>query len=273
MSAPMTPDRVRTDALQVGDRLWHPYDMVRFTVGAAPAPLDQPLTFHNRATDEMEPGMRVTGTDDRGDIVRVDVAPSYLWHRDVEQPTAPEAEPLVVRRFDIAMEPAPEEEQVLTIGCIAADGRPVALLLNLDDRPKVAGCEAWRVGPGREAVADRRRGHQRLRHHGTGCDRGEALEYWADGGDYPDLDGEQAIDGGFEIRRVDRWQRGSLAGALIGPEIQCPGCRKLAMRREWFHDPFRKCHGPIQWRENTNASSLRRRYRREHRATPVAVSG
>ncbi|MGW3164781.1 hypothetical protein ACWC9Q_18295 [Streptomyces sp. NPDC001142] len=146
MSAPMTPDRVRTDALQVGDRLWHPYDMVRFTVGAAPAPLDQPLTFHNRATDEMEPGMRVTGTDDRGDIVRVDVAPSYLWHRDVERPTAPEAEPLVVRRFDIAMEPAPEEEQVLTIGCIAADGRPVALLLNLDDRPKVAGWLALEPG-------------------------------------------------------------------------------------------------------------------------------
>ncbi|MFJ5057754.1 hypothetical protein ACIP72_37005, partial [Streptomyces cyaneofuscatus] len=46
--------------------------------------------------------------------------------------------PVVVRRFDIAMEPAPEEEQVLTIGCVAEDGRPVALLLDLDDRPKVA---------------------------------------------------------------------------------------------------------------------------------------
>ncbi|MFD5975521.1 hypothetical protein [Streptomyces bacillaris] len=49
-----------------------------------------------------------------------------------------ESVPVVVRRFDIAMEPAPEEEQVLTIGCVAEDGRPVALLLDLDDRPKVA---------------------------------------------------------------------------------------------------------------------------------------
>ncbi|MEV6102672.1 hypothetical protein [Nocardia sp. NPDC051981] len=63
-------------------------------------------------------------------------------------PMTPEPgdEPLIVRRFDIAMEPAPEEEQVLTIGCIAADGRPVALLLNLDDRPKVAGWLALEPG-------------------------------------------------------------------------------------------------------------------------------
>ncbi|MFJ1695743.1 hypothetical protein ACIOHC_11415 [Streptomyces sp. NPDC088252] len=93
MSAPMMPDRVRTDALQPGDRVWHPYDMVRFTVGGAPEELDQPLTFHNRATDETECGMRVTGTDDRGDAIHVDTAPSYLWHRDVEQPTAPAEEP------------------------------------------------------------------------------------------------------------------------------------------------------------------------------------
>ncbi|MCX5431917.1 hypothetical protein OHU11_30155 [Streptomyces sp. NBC_00257] len=93
MSAPITPDRVRTDALQPGDRVWHPYDMARFTVSAAPEELDQPLTFHNRATDETECGMRVTGTDDRGDAVHVDTAPSYLWHRDVEQPTAPAEEP------------------------------------------------------------------------------------------------------------------------------------------------------------------------------------
>lgn len=49
------------------------------------------------------------------------------------------AVPLVVSRFDVAMEPAPEEEQVLVIGCIAEDGRPVALLLDPDDRRKVAG--------------------------------------------------------------------------------------------------------------------------------------
>ncbi|MDV9194352.1 hypothetical protein [Streptomyces sp. Wh19] len=137
MNAPMTPDRVRTDALQPGDRVWHPYDMVRFTVDAAPELLapSQRLTFHNRSTDEMEPGMRVTGADDRGDIVHVDVAPSYLWHRDAEQLS--DAEPLIVSRFDVAIEPAPEEEPVLTIGCIAEGGHPVALLLDTETRAKV----------------------------------------------------------------------------------------------------------------------------------------
>lgn len=48
------------------------------------------------------------------------------------------AEPLVVSRFDTAMEPASEEEQVLTIGCIADDGRPVALRLDVETRAKVA---------------------------------------------------------------------------------------------------------------------------------------
>lgn len=89
---PMTPDRVRTDALQPGDRVWHPYDMVRFTVDVTPERLDDlgsPLDFHNRATDEFERGMRVTGTDDKGETVLVDTAPSYLWHRDAEQLTVP----------------------------------------------------------------------------------------------------------------------------------------------------------------------------------------
>ncbi|MFE7105588.1 hypothetical protein ACFU98_10820 [Streptomyces sp. NPDC057575] len=69
-----------------------------------------------------------------------------------------------------------------------------------------------------------------------GATEDEALQAW-DNGDYPDLDGEQAIDGGFEIRRVDRWQRGSLTGAPIGPEIACPGCGTLAMRREFKAAP------------------------------------
>lgn len=50
---------------------------------------------------------------------------------------------LIVSRFDVAYEPAPEEEPVLTIGAIAEDGRPVALLLDEETRRKVAG---W-VGP------------------------------------------------------------------------------------------------------------------------------
>lgn len=97
----------------------------------------------------------------------------------------------------------------------------------------------------------------------------EALAYWADSGDYPDLDGEQAIDGGFEIRRTDHYQRASLTGAPIGPRIACPDCGKQAMSREWFHDPFRKCHGPIGWRENTHARTPQWRYSPEYKATPV----
>jgi hypothetical protein len=46
--------------------------------------------------------------------------------------------PLIVARFDTATEPALEEEAVLTVGCIAEDGRPVALLLDLENRSKVA---------------------------------------------------------------------------------------------------------------------------------------
>ncbi|MCX0246447.1 hypothetical protein [Streptomyces drozdowiczii] len=49
------------------------------------------------------------------------------------------SDPIVVGRFDAAIEPAPEEEQLLTVGCIAEDGRPVALLLNVEDRARVAG--------------------------------------------------------------------------------------------------------------------------------------
>jgi hypothetical protein len=104
-----------------------------------------------------------------------------------------------------------------------------------------------------------------------GATEDEALEYW-NNGDYPDLDGEQAIDGGFEIRRVDKYQRDTLLGGPIGPRIACPDCGKQAMRREWFHDPLRKCHGPIEWRENTNARTLQWRYSREHKATPMAVT-
>lgn len=97
----------------------------------------------------------------------------------------------------------------------------------------------------------------------------EALACWADNNEYPDLDGEQAIDGGFEIRRADRWQRDALTGAPIGPRIACPDCGEQAMRREWFHDPFRKCHGPIEWRENVHSRTPQWRYSREFKATPV----
>ncbi|MFJ9027596.1 hypothetical protein ACIRQP_03570 [Streptomyces sp. NPDC102274] len=103
-----------------------------------------------------------------------------------------------------------------------------------------------------------------------GATEDEALENWSD--ECPDLDGEQAIDGGFEIRRLAHWQRRDTIGtAPFGPQIQCPGCGKLAMKREWYHNPLRKCHGPIEWHE-TQAPTLRWRYRREFKATPVVTA-
>jgi hypothetical protein len=56
--------------------------------------------------------------------------------------------PLIVSRFDVAMEPAIEEEQILTIAAIAEDGRPVALLLDPETRAKVA---RW-LGPDRAEI-------------------------------------------------------------------------------------------------------------------------
>jgi hypothetical protein len=49
------------------------------------------------------------------------------------------AEPLIVSRYDTAMEPAPEEEPVFTVGAVAEDGQPVALLFDQETRTKVAG--------------------------------------------------------------------------------------------------------------------------------------
>jgi hypothetical protein len=63
-----------------------------------------------------------------------------------------QATPLVVSRFDVAMEPAPEEEPVLTVGAIAEDGRPVALLFDEETRRKVAGWLAP-ADDGEEATA------------------------------------------------------------------------------------------------------------------------
>ncbi|MGW4889614.1 hypothetical protein [Streptomyces murinus] len=47
--------------------------------------------------------------------------------------------PLIVCRYDVVIEPAPEEEPVLTVGAVAEDGRPVALLFDRESRRRVAG--------------------------------------------------------------------------------------------------------------------------------------
>ncbi|MFE6482431.1 hypothetical protein ACFVGN_05750 [Streptomyces sp. NPDC057757] len=101
----------------------------------------------------------------------------------------------------------------------------------------------------------------------------QALAYWGDSGDYPSLDNTEVLDGGLDFERPDRWQRQTAFaaqgyGAKIGPKVQCPGCKAEAFRREWMHDPMRKCHGPIEWREG-RSSTPRYRWRREHKSAPV----
>ncbi|RSN13787.1 hypothetical protein DMH25_08345 [Streptomyces sp. WAC 01325] len=100
----------------------------------------------------------------------------------------------------------------------------------------------------------------------------QALAYW--GEDPTDLpsDGE-VLDGSFEFERPDKWQRKAAFKATrfeskIGPLVPCPDCKAEAFCREWMHNPMRKCHGPIEWRE-TNSSNPRFQWRREYQVTPV----
>lgn len=100
----------------------------------------------------------------------------------------------------------------------------------------------------------------------------QALAYWGD--DPSELpSGGEVLDGSLEFERPDQWQRQAAFTAnrfesKIGPLVPCPGCGVEAFRREWIHNPIRKCHGPIQWRETQN-SNPRCRWRREFQATPV----
>ncbi|MFD7793601.1 hypothetical protein [Streptomyces sp. NPDC059759] len=64
--------------------------------------------------------------------------PTYSAVADVVASPVTADTPLVVARFDTAIEPAPEEEPVLIVGAVAEDGLPVALLFDQEDRRKVA---------------------------------------------------------------------------------------------------------------------------------------
>ena len=99
-------------------------------------------------------------------------------------------------------------------------------------------------------------------------DEDQALAYWGDDPTEMPSDGE-VLDGSFEFERPDRWQRQSAFRAnrfesKIGPLVLCPDCGKEAFRREWIHDPYRKCHGPIQWRLGGHGKLMR-----EYQSTPV----
>ncbi|MGW2223888.1 hypothetical protein [Streptomyces formicae] len=96
----------------------------------------------------------------------------------------------------------------------------------------------------------------------------EALGYWAD--DYCDIPLKDAdvIDGSLDFERPDEFQRRDAFEARghrrhVGPEIACPDCGATSFRRAWFHDPYRKCHGPIVWKTSIG------RPRRDFQQTPV----
>jgi hypothetical protein len=97
----------------------------------------------------------------------------------------------------------------------------------------------------------------------------QALAYWGEGGDFPSLDNTEVLDGCLEFDRPDKYQRKeALAsanhGRKIGPLVRCPDCGRESFRQSWLHDPYRKCHGPIQWRMGGHGKPLR-----EYQQTPL----
>lgn len=97
----------------------------------------------------------------------------------------------------------------------------------------------------------------------------EALAYWAD--DWSDIPLKDAhvLDGYLEFARPDEYQRQEAVeanhnGQPVGPQIACHDCGRESFRQTWFHNPFRKCHGPIVWKISGIGRPMR-----EHHQTPV----
>lgn len=84
-----------------------------------------------------------------------------------------------------------------------------------------------------------------------------------------DTDKETPIDGSDLVRRLTGFERTetfrSEIGYEYGPRIECPGCGRSSFRRMWYHNPLRKCHGPIVW-EETRAPNPRYRWCRKQEA-------
>lgn len=85
----------------------------------------------------------------------------------------------------------------------------------------------------------------------------EALAYWADDSTEIPLKDAELLDAYLEFERPDKHQRQEASRARVdsyrdapkvGPLQKCPGCDAVAFGREWLHNPYRKCHGPIDWR-------------------------
>lgn len=104
-------------------------------------------------------------------------------------------------------------------------------------------------------------------------DEDRALAYYGDDWSEVPLKNAEVLCADLEFERPDRHQRQEAFKAnryerKIGPLVPCPDCGAQAFRREWMHNPMRKCHGPIEWRETRN-SNPQYRWRREYKSTPV----
>lgn len=97
----------------------------------------------------------------------------------------------------------------------------------------------------------------------------KALGYWADDWSEIPLKDAEVLEGYLEFERPDKYQRQEAVRAQAssnrgiskaGPLQKCPGCEATAFDREWVHDPYRKCHGPITW--HLSLGRPRREWRR-----------
>lgn len=85
------PEMVRTDELSVGDVVWWPREMALATITEKPAELKDKLRFEDSRNPKapIEYGVRVVGRHNgSGEVLHVDCAPSMLWQRESEAPSA-----------------------------------------------------------------------------------------------------------------------------------------------------------------------------------------
>lgn len=99
-------------------------------------------------------------------------------------------------------------------------------------------------------------------------DEDHAIAYWGDDWSEVPLRESEVLVADLEFERPDRYQReaafrSARTDRKAGPLVPCPDCGAQAFRREWFHDPYRKCHGPILWRQGARGRAFR-----EHHRTP-----
>ncbi|GAA3384367.1 hypothetical protein [Streptomyces racemochromogenes] len=101
----------------------------------------------------------------------------------------------------------------------------------------------------------------------------DALKQFADYCEFPDFARETATDCSVEVRRPTEWERRDHeCNEELGPRIACPGCGRLSMHPRWVHDPYKKCHGPIQWRQGYSGRPFREYVEAPVYAAPKAVA-